>query len=457
MSQTESDHTKKPIACFVLDVLLGSGVVLFILSVLYACANFQRGLPTYVIWMSACYAFLLLGFAVAITGPRKSTYGTPLLSNYWSLGIRCLSVAGLLMLGIGMVLFCTEWSLYRGVLCGFSVVALLSMIACLLLVKGLSSAMSRQARHPELTGCAVLFIGSRNKADHYRDSIPENERKGLRFFYFDPDTSEGPADSALQKVIEDGFIEKAVFVNGASHDKLVERCLRQGIEVWTPPSDPETGFQLCRFDVKKTAPRFSLMKFAFDRFAALMLILLSSPLWIIVAIGIRMADKGPVFYQQSRSGLYGKHFGMWKFRTMYTDAEKRLDEVKAMYGNDMDGPIFKLHNDPRIFKFGRFLRKFSIDELPQLINVLLGDMSMVGPRPLPVYETEAFEKIDHRKRLCVLPGLTCYWQIEGRSNITEFDELIALDDKYIDNFSFWLDIKLILRTVPAVLLARGAK
>ena len=174
-------------------------------------------------------------------------------------------------------------------------------------------------------------------------------------------------------------------------------------------------------------------------------------------MGIKLSDRGPVFYRQKRSGLYGREFGMWKFRTMYRDADKRLDEVKAKYGNDMDGPIFKLEHDPRIFSFGRFLRKFSIDELPQLINVLKGEMSLVGPRPLPVYETEAFTSDAHRRRLSVLPGVTGYWQIAGRSNIREFEKLVELDMKYIDNWSLWLDIKLLLKTVPAVLFARGAK
>lgn len=124
---------------------------------------------------------------------------------------------------------------------------------------------------------------------------------------------------------------------------------------------------------------------------------------------------------------------------------KRLDEVKASYGNDMNGPIFKLEHDPRIFPFGRFLRKFSIDELPQLINVLKGEMSLVGPRPLPVYETEAFTSDAHRRRLSVLPGVTGYWQIAGRSNIREFEKLVELDMEYIDNWSLWLDVKLLMK------------
>lgn len=202
-----------------------------------------------------------------------------------------------------------------------------------------------------------------------------------------------------------------------------------------------------------------VLKGCFDRVAALLGIICSSPLWLVAAIGIKISDPaGKVFYRQQRSGLYGKPFGMWKFRSMYSDADQRLEEVKAQYGNEMDGPIFKLTNDPRIFPFGHFIRKTSIDELPQLINILCGDMSVVGPRPLPTYETDEFPDIAHRRRLSVKPGLTCYWQVEDRSDSDEsYRNMITKDLKYIDNWSLWVDIKLILRTIPAVLMSKGAK
>jgi lipopolysaccharide/colanic/teichoic acid biosynthesis glycosyltransferase len=148
---------------------------------------------------------------------------------------------------------------------------------------------------------------------------------------------------------------------------------------------------------------------------------------------------------------------MWKFRSMYSDADKRLDEIKAKYGNEMEGPIFKLTNDPRIFPFGHFIRKYSIDELPQLINVLTGDMSIVGPRPLPTYETAEFPEIAQRRRMSVKPGLTCYWQIEDRSDNKDFGSLIAKDLKYIDNWRLRLDLLLILRTIPVAIFGKGAK
>ena len=142
---------------------------------------------------------------------------------------------------------------------------------------------------------------------------------------------------------------------------------------------------------------------------------------------------------------------------MHPDAEAQLDSVKKSEGNEMSGPVFKLENDPRVFGFGNFLRRTSIDELPQLLNVLRGDMSLVGPRPLPLYEVDQFAKSEHRRRLSVKPGITCLWQIGGRNKISSFEEWVRLDLKYIDNWSLWLDLKILLKTVPAVLLRKGSK
>jgi lipopolysaccharide/colanic/teichoic acid biosynthesis glycosyltransferase len=164
-----------------------------------------------------------------------------------------------------------------------------------------------------------------------------------------------------------------------------------------------------------------------------------------------------VFYRQERAGRYGKPFWMWKFRTMVVDAEKKLEELKQQAGNQMSGPVFKLEHDPRIFPVGRLLRKFSIDELPQLLNVLLGDMSLVGPRPMAMYELPKIERSEHRRKLSVRPGLTCIWQVSGRNQITDFDEWVSLDLQYIDRWSLWLDVKLLFLTIPAVIFARGAK
>lgn len=250
--------------------------------------------------------------------------------------------------------------------------------------------------------------------------------------------------------------------------ELVSICELQGIELWMNSDFLPTQLSSPKLDyigktpmlVVRNTPQHDLelyCKYAFDRVFALCAILLSLPLWIVAAIGIYFSDRGPIFFKQKRSGLYGKPFYMWKFRSMYVDAEARLEEVKKTVGNNMSGPVFKLDKDPRVFRFGEFLRRTSIDELPQFLNVLLGDMSVVGPRPLPVYEVKAFAHLSDRRRLSVKPGLTCYWQIEGRNQITSFEDWVKLDCKYIDNWSFWLDLKLIALTIPAVLLRRGAK
>jgi lipopolysaccharide/colanic/teichoic acid biosynthesis glycosyltransferase len=142
---------------------------------------------------------------------------------------------------------------------------------------------------------------------------------------------------------------------------------------------------------------------------------------------------------------------------MIPDAEAQLTDIKESHGNELDGPAFKLQSDPRVFPFGAFLRKYSIDELPQMINVLRGQMSLVGPRPLPVHEIAAIENSSHRRRLSMKPGITCLWQISGRSDITSFDEWMKLDLDYIDRWSIWEDARILLKTVPAVLFGKGAR
>lgn len=277
----------------------------------------------------------------------------------------------------------------------------------------------------------------------------------------------------VQRLIADNAVSHLIVFGGISayHDNepTIHLCELQGIDIYicrnehrsvkikTDVSEVDGTYML----ILTSTPPYSwerLAKNVFDRIMALVLLVCSLPIWVIAAIGIKISDPhGPIFFRQKRSGLYGKPFGMWKFRSMYTDAEERLADIKKELGNEMDGPLFKLHNDPRIFRFGRFIRKTSIDELPQLLNILLGDMSIVGPRPLAVYETEDMPDLAHRRRMSVKPGLTCYWQIEDRSDAEDsYRKMIEKDLRYIDNWSFWLDIRLFLRTIPAVLFGKGA-
>jgi lipopolysaccharide/colanic/teichoic acid biosynthesis glycosyltransferase len=185
---------------------------------------------------------------------------------------------------------------------------------------------------------------------------------------------------------------------------------------------------------------------------ALVALAVFSPVMIAIAIAIKMTSSGPVFFSQRRGGLGGKPFNLYKFRSMTTDAEERKSEL--MKFNQRSGPVFKMKEDPRVTTVGRFIRKTSLDELPQLFNVVLGDMSLVGPRPLPVAEERGYNHW-HWRRLDVKPGLTCIWQVTCRHD-SDFDRWVRLDLEYISQQSLWLDFSLLCRTVPAVLLQRGA-
>jgi exopolysaccharide biosynthesis polyprenyl glycosylphosphotransferase len=249
-------------------------------------------------------------------------------------------------------------------------------------------------------------------------------------------------------------------------EKVIQACELEGVEVWMLANFFNTQISRTTLDelygrpvvIFRSTPDFAWQavgKQTIDFLGALFAVLLFSPILVFCSIAIRLSSKGPVFFRQQRSGLNGRPFTMYKFRTMITDAEQRKDELMAY--NEMAGPVFKVTNDPRITPIGKFLRKRSFDELPQLFNVLRGEMSLVGPRPLPVDETMQFDELAHRRRLSVKPGLTCLWQISGRNKVTDFKEWVRLDLEYIDNWSLWLDIKILFQTIPVVLGGDGAK
>jgi exopolysaccharide biosynthesis polyprenyl glycosylphosphotransferase len=193
-----------------------------------------------------------------------------------------------------------------------------------------------------------------------------------------------------------------------------------------------------------------LMDIVFS-FIALVLI---APVCAVVTVIIKMTSPGPVLFVQKRVSMNGRVFDLYKFRTMVQDAEAKLADLQHL--NEMKGPAFKMAKDPRITAIGAFLRKTSIDEFPQFLNVLKGDMSLVGPRPPLPKEVEQYDDWQ-RRRLSMRPGITCIWQIQGRNRITDFEEWARLDLRYIDNWSLWLDIEILLKTVPAVVFGIGAK
>ena len=275
---------------------------------------------------------------------------------------------------------------------------------------------------------------------------------------------------ALITALHEHSVGRVLFVGGHSEmgrlNEYIGACETEGVEAWLSADFIRTSIAQPEFDafgsrpmlVFRAAPSVSwalMAKHLADRAIALILLIFLALPFLIIAIAIKLTSPGPVIFRQARGGKNGRPFTIYKFRTMVTDAEMQRDELQRM--NQMQGPVFKVNRDPRVTKVGKFLRKSSLDELPQIWNVLKGDMSLVGPRPLPIYEVEKFETTAQRRRLSMKPGITCLWQISGRSNITSFDRWVALDLEYIDNWSLWLDAKILLRTIPVVLFGFGAK
>jgi exopolysaccharide biosynthesis polyprenyl glycosylphosphotransferase len=243
-------------------------------------------------------------------------------------------------------------------------------------------------------------------------------------------------------------------------------CEAEGVEAWVSADFIQTLFTRVQFDlfaghpllIYRTTPAISLALVAkriLDVVGATLLLIVTAPLMLLAAILIRATSPGPIIFSQNRSGLHGRSFCMYKFRSMTTNAEQARVELESL--NEMTGPVFKVKNDPRVTPVGSWLRRTSLDELPQLWNVVRGEMSLVGPRPLPLYETASFGDVSQRRRMSVRPGLTCLWQVRGRNEITDFKDWVRLDLEYIDRWSLWLDFEILLRTVPVVLFGWGAK
>ncbi|HZL12862.1 MAG TPA: sugar transferase [Verrucomicrobiae bacterium] len=263
-----------------------------------------------------------------------------------------------------------------------------------------------------------------------------------------------------------GVILSAKHTNFEQVEYVIRACELEGVEVWLLANffsteisrtslDEMLGHPLLIFRTTPEASWSGAAKQLMDFFGAFVLLIIFALPMLAIMLAIKFTSPGPSLFRQKRSGLNGTPFTIYKFRTMTTNAEQFKHELEAM--NEMSGPVFKVTNDPRVTPVGKILRKYSLDELPQLFNVVRAEMSLVGPRPLPVDEVKRFENLAHRRRLSVKPGLTCLWQVSGRNQISDFREWVRLDLEYIDNWSLWLDLKILLRTVPAVLRGTGAK
>ena len=340
----------------------------------------------------------------------------------------------------------------------------------------------RRIRRKGLDAHNIVVIGSPTEARPFIERLEEHEDWGFRVMgVVLPDNEEesSPIPSSVKvpclgrlkdinQILEKHPVHQ-VFLTGRAWDKenlyqIADSCEELGVEfsmdanflglrVAKAELNDIEGWSVLSFTSTPTSAEAMVIKRVMDIVGSGIGLVLLSPLLLLTALAIKIEDpKGGIFFGQERSGLYGRPFKMWKFRSMVSNAEELKSQLETQ--NEMDGPVFKIKQDPRITRVGRLIRKTSIDELPQLWNVFVGNMSLVGPRPPIPKEVEQYERWQMR-RLSMRPGITCIWQVSGRNNI-DFETWMKLDLQYIDNWTLFLDIKLLLKTVPVVLLRQGA-
>jgi exopolysaccharide biosynthesis polyprenyl glycosylphosphotransferase len=372
-------------------------------------------------------------------------------------------------LGLAAAVFFTQSTLNR------SLVGLF-LVCSFVLTYFIRSALAYWQRYQHAVGqtrARLLIVGnaSRELADLVRATAAE-ARPPLIVGQLGVDEVEGLAHlggvEAIERVLHEESIDQVLFCPPyhtlASIAAPLTICETLGVSAdvaidVTHPTDATPrmlelyGRPFVSFDPAPKPPEQLALKHAFDWVASVMLLVGLSPLLLVVSLAILVTMGRPILFSQPRAGLYGRQFRMLKFRTMVQNAEAKQAELAQK--NEMTGPVFKVTDDPRVTRLGRFLRRTSIDELPQLINVFLGQMSLVGPRPLPIKEQQQIRGW-HRRRLSMKPGITGIWQVSGRNNI-DFEDWMKLDYRYVDDWSLALDFKILAKTVPVVLLRRGAR
>jgi exopolysaccharide biosynthesis polyprenyl glycosylphosphotransferase len=326
----------------------------------------------------------------------------------------------------------------------------------------------------------VLIVGTNEEAVAFAEKIVAKPELGWHFAGFVDDEWRGSAapddrfrivsDTAgLKNYLRHNVIDEVIVCLQAHLHRngirqIVETCSEQGILVRRRiehflPANAYARIEYLDSEILLTyvtggmRRRLLLVKRLIDYPAAAVLSVLLTPVFLLAALAIKLSSRGPALFVQERLGFNKRRFKLYKFRTMVTDAEEKMADLERF--NEMGGVVFKMKDDPRVTPVGKVLRKLSVDELPQLWNVLKGDMSLVGPRPLPERDFKGFNTDWHRRRFCVKPGMTCLWQVSGRNRLT-FDEWMKLDLEYIDNWSPALDLKILFKTVPAVFSGRGA-
>jgi exopolysaccharide biosynthesis polyprenyl glycosylphosphotransferase len=327
-----------------------------------------------------------------------------------------------------------------------------------------------RASYELLTGSILKAVGVRRKAvlvgdGEAREKLRESlgASRGGIYYDFAGEIDPSAVETALARGPLDELIVADAGIDEARLLEIVEAAHRRGVKVRVAPRTTELLIERGEYVPGQGVPLFELrppifagtdwaVKRAFDVVVAVLMIVIGLPLWLLIALAIKLTSRGPILFADPRIGLGEQSFRMLKFRTMVLGAEQQQQELES--ANEAGGVLFKIRDDPRVTSVGRILRRLSLDEIPNVLNVLRGEMSLVGPRPLPLRD---YRRLDpwHRRRYNVLPGMTGLWQVAGRSDLT-FDDLVRLDFYYLENWSIWLDVTILFRTPAAVLSKRGA-
>lgn len=350
----------------------------------------------------------------------------------------------------------------RSVLILFVVLAPIALMARVYFTRGILIRSYKKGSMGERS----IIVGSAERICLFLEGLTDWERLELQIAEtYDLEKTDA---AVILKGIRHHSAGRVIFVSpeSAGNSDLPASCESEGLDVWITAPDFHGIHSAPEFDLagrnrilafRRSSSDFwyAFLKRGLDILgAAFGIIVLLIPS-LVIALAVKLTSPGPVIFKQVRSGRRGRRFTILKFRSMVANAPNLHAQLSGH--NEMEGPVFKIDKDPRVTRLGEFLRRTSLDEIPQLLNVLKGDMSIVGPRPLPDYETEMIEKSTHRRRLSVKPGLTCLWQIRGRNSIRNFEDWVRLDVEYIEHASFLLDLWIMIQTVPAVLFGRGAR
>ena len=381
--------------------------------------------------------------------------------------LACLIVVALIVLAFGLG---TGYDFSTSGLIPTSVVASAVMIG---LLRAAYESATLEVMRAAGFRRRVILVGAGESLSRLRASL-ESARSGLTYEFVGvvaPEAVPGlrllGARTQLSDVLDETTPDEVILTEADFDEhavlEIVELAHRKGVKVRLAPDTTELLVQRGEYVPGQGAPLFELrppvltgwdwaVKRGFDLVVSALVAVVGLPLWLLIALAIKLDSRGPVYYVDRRIGVGEAEFPMLKFRTMVAGAAEQQPGLERE--NEAEGALFKIREDPRVTRVGRVLRRFSLDEIPQVVNVLKGEMSLVGPRPLPLRDYELLEDW-HRRRYAVLPGMTGLWQISGRSGLS-FDDLVRLDFTYLENWSIWLDISIIVKTIPAVITRRGA-